>query len=156
MTLSRTLKRMCDQRLNAAYRPIWSPGLFELNLKKKPIATSPSKCGANHMTSSRPLIGQHPPPLLSFFFMKLCSYLVEGLLSTGPTPASLLPYAKADRICWAIVKSTWYITILIGQSYIRKGKYRPATPTASVSRSGDPPGNLKRGRLESFGLIASS
>ena len=33
MTLSRTLKRMCDQRLKAAYRPNWSPGLCELNLK---------------------------------------------------------------------------------------------------------------------------
>ena len=31
--LSRTLKRMCDQRLTAAHRPIWSPGIFELNLK---------------------------------------------------------------------------------------------------------------------------
>ena len=33
MTLSRTLRRMYDQRLTAAYRPIWSPGLIELNLK---------------------------------------------------------------------------------------------------------------------------
>ena len=33
MTLSRTLRRMYDQRLTVAYRYIWSPGLFELNLK---------------------------------------------------------------------------------------------------------------------------
>ena len=31
MTLSRTLRRMYDQRLTAAYKRIWSPGLFELN-----------------------------------------------------------------------------------------------------------------------------
>ena len=33
MTLSRTLRRMYDQRHTAAYGRIWSPGLFELNLK---------------------------------------------------------------------------------------------------------------------------
>ena len=36
MTLSRTPRaprRIFDQRLTAAYRPIWSPGLFEVNLK---------------------------------------------------------------------------------------------------------------------------
>ena len=33
MTLSRTIRRMYDKRLTEAYRPNWSPGLFELNLK---------------------------------------------------------------------------------------------------------------------------
>ena len=33
MTLSRTQKLMYDQRLTEAYRPIWSPGLIQLNLK---------------------------------------------------------------------------------------------------------------------------
>ena len=46
-------------------------------------------------------------------------------------------------------------------SYIRKGKYRPATtttttPAATVSRSGYPPWILKRGGLESSGRIPSS
>ena len=33
MTLSRKPRRIYDQRLTAAYRPIWSPGLFEVNFK---------------------------------------------------------------------------------------------------------------------------
>ena len=33
MTLSRTLRIMYDQRLTKASRPIWSPGLIDLNLK---------------------------------------------------------------------------------------------------------------------------
>ena len=41
------------------------------------------------------------------------------------------------------------------ESYIRKGKYRPATTTTTpappVSRSGYPPWILKRGGLESSG-----
>ena len=32
MPLSRALRRMYDQRLAEAYRPVWSPGIFELNL----------------------------------------------------------------------------------------------------------------------------
>ena len=36
-------------------------------------------------------------------------------------------------------------------SYIRKGKYRPATPATPPSRSGDPPWVLKWAGLESSG-----
>ena len=43
---------------------------------------------SDHMTSSRPLIGQPdpptPPPQYFFLFMKCLSYSVKGLLSTGP------------------------------------------------------------------------
>ena len=51
--------------------------------------------------------------------------------------------------------------MLFGVSYIRKGKYRPATPTtaaAAPSRSGDPPWILKSSGLESSVqiLISSS
>ena len=49
--------------------------------------------------------------------------------------------------------------LLADLSYIRKGKYRPATttPATAVSRSGYPPWILKRGGLESSGrrLISS-
>ena len=39
MALSRTPKRVYDQRLTEAYRPISSPDLFEVNLKSlKPPA----------------------------------------------------------------------------------------------------------------------
>ena len=46
--------------------------------------------------------------------------------------------------------------LMLHKSYIRKGKYRPATPTAAaappaVSRSGDLPWILKRVGLETFG-----
>ena len=33
MTLTRTQRRMYDQSFTEAYRPIWSPGPFELTLK---------------------------------------------------------------------------------------------------------------------------
>ena len=33
MTLFWTLREMYDQKLTEAYRIIWSPGMFELNLK---------------------------------------------------------------------------------------------------------------------------
>ena len=52
MTLSRTLKRMCDQRLTAAYRPIWSLGLFELNLTSLyPPALETAVCYGMTLTS---------------------------------------------------------------------------------------------------------
>ena len=40
------------------------------------------------MTSAMPLIGQHRPSPPHFFFTNCWSYLVEGLLSTGPTSFS--------------------------------------------------------------------
>ena len=53
--------------------------------------------------------------------------------------------------------SDWLMkNTLVIESNIRKGKSRPATPTTPVSRSGESPGILKRGGLESSGRIASS
>ena len=71
------------------------PGLFYNHLchsliqsvSKWAFSSKASHWPWDHITSSRPLIGQ--PPLTPLFsWTKSWSYLVEGLLSLGPTPSS--------------------------------------------------------------------
>ena len=60
---------------------------------------------------------------------------------------------------YKLLDNTRYLAIQdIQQSYIRKGKYCPATPTPTptLSHSGDPPLTLQRAGLESSGRRLNS
>ena len=66
------------------------------------------------------------------------------------SPIEIPPHAS-------VLQHTILSTVYNIQSYIRKGKCRPATPAAPpVSRSGDPPWILKWAGLESSGRRLNS
>ena len=64
------------------------------------------------MISSRPLIGQPPPPIFLGGGAKWLGYSVEGVLSTGPTPSSFLASL--------IFKETCPVSTTLSQIYHKK------------------------------------
>ena len=95
MTLSKTLRRMYDQRLTAACRPIWSPGLIELNLKgQQPPAleTAVTRTNLAHVSlifhNVRPSLCLYPPAKLKRknhnLFSHWCYYLNTPRESVSP------------------------------------------------------------------------
>ena len=101
VTLFRTLGIMYYQRLTRAYRPICSPGLFEINLKsQKPpalettVSGSAPLCPAPHVQP--PLSSSsHPAPLFQL------------LTSSSPLPAPLFQLFHLQILPWPprIIKS---------------------------------------------------